>query len=200
MKICFVNAPYKEEVYGNVKDVSLLEPPLGICYLASMLEKEGYDVNIIDAEAERLTIDALVKKVEDLKPNVIGLTCTTPMVSSVKRIAEALKNILPSSKIVVGGPHVTAVPEDLLKEKYIDTAVIGEAEYTIVELTKNIEGNKSLKGCKGIAFKEDGKIIKTEPRPLIENIDELSFPARHLLKIDKYKHATIVERKTKRSC
>jgi radical SAM superfamily enzyme YgiQ (UPF0313 family) len=199
MKICFVNVPYKEEVYGNVKDVSLLEPPLGICYLAAMLEKEGYDVNIIDAEAERLTIDALVKKVEDLKPSMIGLTCTTPMVASVKRTAEALKNILPDSKIVVGGPHVTAVPEDLLKEKYIDIAVIGEAEYTIVELTKHIEGNKSLKGCKGIAFKEDGKVIMTEPRPLIENLDELPFPARHLLKIDKYKHATIVERKTKRN-
>jgi radical SAM superfamily enzyme YgiQ (UPF0313 family) len=199
MKICFVNAPYKEEVYGNVKDVSLLEPPLGICYLAAMLEKEGYDVNIIDAEAERLTIDALVKKVEELKPSVIGLTCTTPMVASVKRTADALKSRLPESKIIVGGPHVTAVPEDLLKEKYIDIAVIGEAEHTIVELLKIIKENASLKNCKGIAYKEDGEIVKTELRPLICDIDALPLPARHLLKIDKYRHSTIVEHKTKKN-
>ncbi|MFH1229781.1 MAG: radical SAM protein [Candidatus Aenigmatarchaeota archaeon] len=199
MKVCFVNVPYKEEVYGKVKDVSLMEPPLGICYLAATLEKEGYEVKIIDAEAERLATDALVKKVEELKPGVIGLTCTTPMVASVKRTSEALKKALPDSKIVVGGPHVTAVPEDLLKESYIDIAAIGEAEHTIVDLVKHIEENKSLKGCKGIAFKEDGKIVKTECRPLIEDVDKIPFPARHLLSIDKYMHATIVSRKTKKN-
>lgn len=197
MKICFINAPYKEEVYGDVKDVSLLEPPLGICYLAAMLEKENYEVSLIDAEAERLTTGDLVKKVNDINPGMICLTCTTPMVASVKRTAEALKSALPQAKIIVGGPHVTAVPEDMLKEKYIDLAVIGEGEYTLVDLTKIIEGGKSLRGCKGIAFKENGKIIKTESRPLIKDVDALPFPARHLLKISKYKHATIVEHKTK---
>lgn len=199
MKICFINTPYKEEVYGNVKDVSLLEPPLGICYLAAMLEKEGYDVSLIDAEAERLVTNDLVKKVEVIKPVIICLTCTTPMVASVKKTAEALNIIFPESKIIVGGPHVTAVPEDLLKEKYIDIAVIGEGEHTIVELVKLIEENKSLKNCKGIAFKENGKIVKTELRPLIKNVDALPFPARHLLKVEKYRHSTIVEHKTKRN-
>jgi radical SAM superfamily enzyme YgiQ (UPF0313 family) len=197
MKICFINAPYKEEVYGNVKDVSLLEPPLGICYLAAMLEKENYEVSLTDAEAERLTNNDLVEKVAATKSDIFCFTCTTPMVASVKRTAEALKNKLPDSKIIVGGPHVTAVPEDLFKEKYIDIAVIGEGEYTIVELTKLIEEKKSLKCCKGIVFKEDGKVIKTEPRPLIEDVNALPFPARHLLKIAKYKHATIVRHKTK---
>jgi radical SAM superfamily enzyme YgiQ (UPF0313 family) len=199
MKVCFINALYKEEVYGKVKDVDLLAPPIGLCYLAAMLEREGYDVNLIDSEAERLTINDLVKRVESIKPDIIGLTCTTPMVASVKRTAEAIKNTFPETKILVGGPHVTAVLEDLLQEKYIDIAVVGEGEYTIVELVKLIEESKSLKNCKGIAFKENGKIIRTELRPLIEDLDSLPFPARHLLPNEKYKHVTIYKNKTKRN-
>ena len=199
MKIYLINAPYKEDVYGNMKDVSLLDVPLGICYLASMLEKAGYEVNVIDAEADMLKIVDIIKRLEAEKPDIIGFTCTTPMVASVKKTAEALKKVLPNSKIIVGGPHVTAVPEDLLKENYVDVAVIGEAEYTIVELVKLLEENKNLKDCKGVMFKENGKIIKTQQRPLIQNIDELPFPARHFLHFDKYKHSTIIRHVTKKN-
>jgi len=199
MKICLINAPYREEVYGDVKDVSLLDVPLGICYLASVLIQAGHEVSLTDAEAERLKIADIPKKIEKENPDVIGLTCTTPMVSSVKKTAETLRNAFPEAKIIVGGPHVTAVPEDLLSEKSVDVAVIGEGEHTIVELVKLIEENKSLKSCKGIAFKEDGKIIRTEPRPLICDIDALPFPARHLLPYEKYKHSDLIERKTKKN-
>jgi len=199
VKICLVSVPYREEVYGNVKDVSLLDVPLGICYLAAVLIHAGHEVSLTDAEAERLNIADIAKKLEKEKPDIIGLTCTTPMVASVKKAAEVLKNTFPESKIIVGGPHVTAVPEDLLHEKYIDIAVIGEGECTIVELVKLIEENKSLKNCKGIAFKENGKIIRTTPRPLICDIDSLPFPIRHLLPYEKYKHSDLIERKTKKN-
>jgi len=199
MKVCLVNIPYREEVYGNVKDVSLLDVPLGICYLAAVLEKAGHKINLTDAEAERLMIADIAKKLEKEKPDIIGLTCTTPMVASVKKAAQAFKNIFPEAKIIVGGPHVTAVPEDLLSEKCIDIAVIGEGEYTIVELVKLIEENKSLKECKGIAFKENGKVIRTMPRPLIENIDALPFPSRYLLPYDRYKHSDMIGCKTKKN-
>lgn len=199
MKICLVNAPYREEVYGDVKDVSLLDVPLGICYLASVLIQAGYEVSLTDADAEKLKIIDISKKLEKENPDIIGLTCTTPMVSSVKKTAETLKNAFSEAKIIVGGPHVTAVPEDLLKEKYIDVAVIGEGEHTLVELVKLIEENKSLRNCKGIAFKEDGKIIRTESRPLICDIDALPIPARHLLPYEKYKHSDLIERKTKKN-
>ena len=121
------------------------------------------------------------------------------MVASVKRTAEVLKSTFPQVKIIVGGPHVTAVPEDLLEDKNIDIAVIGEGEYTIVELAKLIGENKSFKDCKGIAFKENGKIVKTSLRPLIEDIDALPFPSRHLLPYDKYMHSDMMSRKTKKN-
>lgn len=197
MKICLVNAPYREEVYGDVKDVSLLDVPLGMCYLAAALIQSGQEVSLTDAEAEGLKFADIPKKLKKEKPDIIGLTCTTPMVSSVRRTAKALKSEFPQAKIIVGGPHVTAVPEDLLKEKYIDVAVIGEGEHTVVELAKLIEEGKSLKKCKGIAFKERGKILRTKQRPLICDVDSIPFPARHLLPYEKYKHSDFIERKSK---
>ena len=185
--VVLCQVPYKE-IYGRVKGVSYLDPPLNICYLAAVLEKNGIDVEIIDSEADGLNREETVKKILSLNPKIVGLSCTTPMIGSVKYVAEKLKEENKNIKIVLGGPHITTMWENAVKLPYVDFCIRGEGEYPLLELANAILKNKDADNIANVASKTHVNSV----RPLSENLDELPFPARHLLKnIDSYKHATI---------
>jgi radical SAM superfamily enzyme YgiQ (UPF0313 family) len=179
--------PYKE-IYGRVKGVSYLDPPLNLCYLAAVLEKNGIDVEIIDSEAEGLNKDETVKKISSSNPKIVGFSCTTPMIGAVKYCAEKLKEENKDIKVILGGPHITAMWENVLKLPYIDFCIRGEGEYPLLDLTNAILKNEDTDNIANVVSKTHVNAL----RPVFENLDELPFPARHLLKnIDMYKHATI---------
>jgi radical SAM superfamily enzyme YgiQ (UPF0313 family) len=186
-EVVLCQVPYKE-IYGEVKGVSYLDPPLNLCYLAAILEKNGIEVEIIDSEAEELDKDETVKRILSITPKIVGFSCTTPMISSVKYCAEKIKEENKDIKIVLGGPHITVVWKDVIKLHYVDFCIRGEGEYPLLELVQAILKKSDTKHIANIADKENNNAL----RPLIENLDDLPIPARHLLKsIQKYKHATI---------
>jgi len=188
--VVLCQVPYKE-IYGRVKGVSHLDPPLNLCYLAAVLEKNGIKVEIIDSEAEELNKDETVKKILSSEPKIVGFSCTTPMIESVKYCAEKLKEANKDIKIVIGGPHITAMWENIIKLPYVDFCIRGEGEYPLLELSQTVLKNKDANGIANVVNKE-----KVNPlRPINENLDELPFPARHLLKIDRYAQATIGKKK-----
>lgn len=188
MKILLINPPI---ISSNPVISSLFfnSPPLGILYIAAVLEKNKIDVKVIDAALERLSINNLINKILSYNPDVVGITSTTFSSSSAIEVAKQIKIAKSSIKTVIGGSHVSAVPEDVLSNNCFDFGVIGEGEFTFLELVQNINKESDLlKNINGIIYRDkNNNIIKTLPRPLIENLDILPFPARHLVQIHKYK-------------
>ena len=113
------------------------------------------------------------------KPKLIGISCMTPTFEKSCKVAESIKRNF-NIPIVFGGIHPTAVPEETLKNYFVDYVIFGEGEHTIIELLEYFEGKRKLEDIKGLAYKENGKIKVNKPRELIEDLDSLPFPARHL--------------------
>jgi len=189
-KILLINPPFfLEERYGkHLKKFGGLSEPLGLAYLAANLELYNYSVRILDCPALNInTLDISYELKKD-KYILIGLTMLTPMFSKVKETAEIIKKVYPEVKIIVGGAHATALPEQTLKEiKSIDYICIGEGEKTILELVQAIEQKKDTDQINGLAYWKNGQVVLTQTRKLEKNLDSFSPPARHLLPMEKYK-------------
>ncbi len=188
MKVLLIH-PYWIETYGKYKEAAkkaVFYPPLGLCYLASCLIKNKHDVKIIDAEAEGKRFRDIIKDVINYKPDLVGVTSTSPIYHTAKKVAEGIKKSL-DVPILIGGSHACVLPIKTLEDcKCFDFLILGEGEKTIVELADAIENKKSLKKIKGLVYRENEKIIQNEPRHYEKNLDNIPFPARHLLKLDKY--------------
>jgi len=155
--------------------------PLGLAYIASYLEKNSFDVKVIDANVLQIDDEKVADLIEK-KPDIVGISAMTSVIYSAWEIAKSIKQKFPETLIVLGGPHPTILPEESLKNGFIDIVVVGEGEETMNEIAASFR-DKTLKlnEIKGIAYKTNsGKIEFTEARPLIENLDKLPFPARHL--------------------
>jgi anaerobic magnesium-protoporphyrin IX monomethyl ester cyclase len=159
-------------------------PPLGILYIAAVLEKEGHKVQVFDIyEYEEIHT---LKEILKFQPDLIGLSVNTPHINNAKRIAFLLKENLPKTTLVCGGVHVTALPYDSLNELNADYAVVGEGEYTMRDLCNLLESGSSINEIPGLIFKQGENIVKNPCRKLIENLDEIPFPSRHLLNFEWY--------------
>lgn len=185
IKILLINSPIKtEEVYGEYSSLAPRLPPLGLCYLAAVLQKNGYrNVKIIDGALEELSLGSLYRKVKRHKPDVIGVTSTTTSFYYAKQTIALCKKDNKNALTILGGAHVTALPKRTMEEcPDLDIGVYGEGEMTFLELADRISQRKSLDGVRGVVRRKGGKIVVNPPRQLIKNLDSLPFPARHLLK------------------
>ncbi|MDD4810173.1 MAG: radical SAM protein, partial [Methanobacterium formicicum] len=113
----------------------------------------------------------------------VAVTALTPTIDKALQTAELAKKTCPQATVVMGGYHPTFNYQEMLEKDYVDLVVMGEGEYTMLELVQTLEEGGDLKNVKGIAYQD----VVTPPRPLIEDLDELPFPARHLLPMDHYK-------------
>ena len=162
------------------------QPPLGLASLAAVLEKDGHQIEILDANALQLSEHDVVEKVSGA--DIIGITAMTPIINSAIQIAKGIKQNNPDSTIILGGPHATILPEETLNNApEIDIIVKGEGEETIVELCNTLEGDGHIGDVRGIVYRNNGTIESTSIRPPIMNLDSLPFLAYHLLPLDKYK-------------
>ncbi len=188
MKILLISPPYKWE---DRKVGEGVLPPLGLLYIASVLLEKDHKVELLDARALSLSKNDVKQEIAGRKPDVVGISSMTFNISEAFDIAEIVKNVDKDIKVMIGGAHPTALPTETLEEcKHIDIVVYGEGEETVPELMEAIEGKKTLENIKGIAYRDGGKIIKTPPRPLIEDLDTVPFPARDLLPWEKYQRLT----------
>jgi radical SAM superfamily enzyme YgiQ (UPF0313 family) len=167
--------------------LSKMLPPLGLTYIAAALEKEGFEVKILDNYLFKKPISHLKFLVKKFNPEMTGISCNSVTYKNCIEIARAVKEAVPKSKVVVGGPHPTYMPESMLRYKEVDFAVMGEGELAMVELAKRvIDGdNSNFTEVPGIAYRHNGKIVKNPPR-FIEDLDSIPIPARHLIPLSKY--------------
>ena len=185
MKVLIINPPLtaKEQARDFEAAVNVL-PPLGIAYIAAVLEKDKFDVTVIDSIPTKTSHSEIRSLIEKEKPEMIGIAATILQVESANLIAKNAKEVSPKSVIVIGGPHVATMPERVLKEsQFYELGVTGEAEYTFREIARKIRKKdfnfKEVQGCYSKGSK--GKIYFGGIRPYIANLNELPFPARHLL-------------------
>lgn len=151
---------------------------LGLGYIAAVLEQDGHKVSVLDL---RVQPDELLEKaVRDV--DIVGVRAITSSIKHAWEICDRVKKINPNTITVLGGPHPTALPEESLSQEGIDIVARGEGEYTMAELCDRAERNQDFGSVRGISYRErDGNRIKHNlDRKLIENLDEIPFPAYHL--------------------
>jgi radical SAM superfamily enzyme YgiQ (UPF0313 family) len=179
MKITLINPLVREEWEPS-------QFPLGLGYIASSLLEEGHKVDVIDINVHRYNEKELVRLIKRIDSDAVGIGSVITRYAYMKNLIKMIKENNPNTKIIVGGPIATPIPEILLKNTETDVAVLGEGELTIKEVCDTIEEEKSLKGIKGIWFKDDKRIIQNQRRERIDNLDEISFPAWDIFPMDVY--------------
>ena len=162
-------------------------PPLGVSYVAAAFEAAGADVKIIDYIVSHYTQEKLKKELDAFNPDIVGANSVTMNFPVAVDIIKTAKIHNPSVITMMGGPHVSFDTVNTL-QRYpeIDLLVIGEGEGNIMELLPHITDNHEWANIKGIAFRQNGKVVITEPRELIDDLDSLPLPARHLLPLSRY--------------
>jgi radical SAM superfamily enzyme YgiQ (UPF0313 family) len=177
-KVALVTPPVLEKVAHHP-----LFPPLGLAYMAAVLEQVGVEVKIIDSPVLNFNHQNIKKELEAFQPSIVGVGSMTPTIESALKCAQIAKEAVPGAQVLMGGPHATFADREILtKEKAVDVIVRGEGEETIVELGKKAPLGK----IKGISFRKNGDIIQTPNRPFIQDLDALPLPAYKHLPMEKY--------------
>jgi radical SAM superfamily enzyme YgiQ (UPF0313 family) len=186
MKVVLINPPTSfEQIYGDwdLSSVDTYCPPIGLLYIASFIRKHNHDPYVIDVTANKWSLKQVVEFASSLNPGVVGISAKTVNILNANNIAEQLKRKGISAPIVVGGAHITALPQETLRRfKSIDYGVIGEGEVTFLELIEKVVRNESIADVKSTVWRNDIREIVVNPaRPLVEDLDVLPLPAWDLL-------------------
>jgi anaerobic magnesium-protoporphyrin IX monomethyl ester cyclase len=173
--------------------------PLGLAYMAAVLENEGYTVEILDCILENwnkpakedgkeyygLSYKDIDREIRKRRPDIVGISCLfSSQWKHMKEIAKIAKKY--DCKVVVGGAHPSSEVMSTIKNRNIDFVIIGEGEYTMLNIVKSIENAYNFRKIDGIAFRSNRKVVINPKTKFIENLDELPFPAYHLLSMKKY--------------
>jgi len=158
-------------------------PPLGLLYIARSLEDEGHTVEIIDFNYEKHPMRSLNKSIHS--SDAIGINVNSLSYKKVVNTTNKIKEIETSIPIIIGGPHCCFFPRRSLDDiPKADISVDGEAENVIKDITKALQGKKDYSKIHGIHYRDNGKIKKGQSPKIIENLDSIPFPSRHL--VEKY--------------
>ena len=184
--VTLVNPPYPK---GAPKSLFL---PLGLAYLAAVLEENQHEVKVLDLQMTNLDPQQLESALSGTNADIVGVTTSTLTYWPAVEVLKAAKKVLPNALTVLGGPHVTALPEQTLTQApEVDIVVRGEGEKTMLELARL--GDKinaaSLNEVDGITYRKNGQAHSTPDRAFIENLDELPHPAYKFFPLDRYSMA-----------
>ncbi|MDO9543279.1 MAG: radical SAM protein [Kiritimatiellia bacterium] len=190
MKIQFVFAVPK--VMPKLGEMSeKVAPPMGILYLAAYLREKikGLDIRAIDGPNKGF--DYTLAEVRKFNPDVLCVSYYTVSALGAYELINTMKKENPNLLVVVGGHHVTAIPGDALKRSKADLEVYNEGEVTLTEIVGKYLENRTLGPAdfgriQGVGCLENGELKITEPRPFIENLDSIPYPARDLINLQDY--------------
>ena len=183
MKVILINPAFNR--YGGVKGHGGSVIPLNLCCLAAYVRELHDDVGleILDSEVRDISHEQTVEETAAFSPDIVGITTNTCVFDCVKELTRLLKIRLPNVPIILGGTHVSALPECSLEESKADLVVRGEGELTFEEVVAQLkEGKSDWSKINGLAYRDErGEIRVNPPRSLIEDLDVLPFPARDLV-------------------
>lgn len=170
------------ERYGTMAGAGSSIPNLGLLLLAAAARNAGHEPQVLDAGACGLSREEFMRRAVEFSADVIGLTATTLEVGTAAHVATELKTRLPGVRILLGGPHVSAAPDETMQRfPVFDIAVLGEGEATLIELLAVIDAGSMINSVSGMMVREGGVLRHTGPRPYIADLDQLPMPAWDLL-------------------
>lgn len=198
MKILLINPPLTFFPGSKCVGIGL---PLGIMYIAAILEKNGYDVEILDTRVTDyksqkigdtkyfgMPWEKIKEKIKQSKPDIVGITNPfTAQLDNAIKVSEIVKDIDSNIPTVIGGPHVSVMAAEFLEDtNSVDFAVIGEGEYTMLDILKYHEGKLNINNIEGVAYRKNNDIILNPRKKFIENLDDIPFPAYHLVDMETF--------------
>lgn len=196
MKVLFVYLSWTGE-YGIISHFARragVYPPLNLALLAAIAEQHGHEAMMIDAEADCLPMAKTIKKAMELNPDVICATGMSPFFHLSKTFAEGLKEAGCDIPFVIGGQHITIMEKKVFFPCF-DYGFIGEVEDTFPAFLECLEKGKDVSSVEGLLYRKNGTVRYTGKHMYMRNLDELPFPARHLLPMHKYRLGTMQGRK-----
>lgn len=198
IKVLLIDPPFPERPW----DINWLTqfPPKGLMYIAAYLRNSGIKVSVLDTKQMQYEKPSLLRrsikeiqevvkyKINDDIPDLIGITSTTLSYIPATKMALAAKQASPSSKVVIGGVHVTFTSKDTLQKcPWIDIVVRGEGERPMLQLSKGV----ALEKIQGISYRKNGNIIENPCGPLLTP-DEIPIPAYDILDMKKYSYVVLM--------
>lgn len=198
MKVLLINPP---QTFYPGSDLPAGNLPLGLLYIGAVLEAGEHKVELLnafmtdsvytkngDSTEVGMPYGKIKQEIKLRKPDIVGISNPfTSQVDHATRVADAAKGVDPQIITAVGGPHTSVIPVDFLNDAAnVDIAVVGEGEYAMRDIANYAAGQKNIEQIEGIAYRNEGKVFLNKPRPPIENLDALPFPAYHLVDIEVY--------------
>jgi len=205
MKVLLANPPWRREgrlgvragsrwaftmPAGTGSNVPPYVPfPFFLAYAAAVLERAGVNVRLVDAIAEGIDNEQFVEAIASFDPALVLLETSTPSIYSDLALSREIKTRVPRVHLALSGPHVSALPVQTLEmAPQVDFILVGEYEYTLRDLVACLDTGGNLGDVPGLVWRDAEGVVRVNPgRPLIENLDELPWPARHLLPMHSYR-------------
>ena len=190
-KALLINPSYRPS-YGGAKAgiVNPIHPTLGLATIAAVGMERGHEMSILDLSWRDYDHAFVAAKVREIKPDIVGITATTPLMNQLRDISVLVKDLAQELDkeitVVAGGSHPTALPAETLRESMCDVVCIGEADYTFAEIC---DGNR-FADIRGICYWDDGQPTLTALRPPIGNLNDLPMPAWELYDVADYSKAS----------
>lgn len=184
--ILFVHPLYGEETEERIFQPGI-EFPISLVYLSAYLDQRGIDNSILDLRLEHDPLKALHEHIRIKRPLAVGITASTAAIDNAAWVAGWVKSIDKQIITVIGGWHASALPEETLK-KYpqFDYLIHGEGEIALSNLMECLAGGSPAEQCRGLAFRSNGSIQVNPREPLISNLNEIPFPDREKVPINRY--------------
>jgi radical SAM superfamily enzyme YgiQ (UPF0313 family) len=198
LKVLVTNPPWPGPGYGARSDVrwphrrsdKYLEYPVYLAYTVAVLEEAGIETHFIDGVADDLSIEAFVEETKKINPDLVVIECSTPSIINDLHIAKRLKEELKNTFILLVGSHPTYFHKEIIKEnEFVGAIARGEFELTIRDLALALQHGQQLQDVAGITYRNGESVQVNEDRPLIQDLDALPFPARHIVKSSSYREA-----------
>jgi radical SAM superfamily enzyme YgiQ (UPF0313 family) len=180
-----LNTNFQELIF---RDESIgFVPPLSLMYVASLMEKEGVEVDLIDMDAECLNYQETLDRLKRFAPDLMGFTTTTSSFHPVLKWIKQFKSDT-GIPVLIGGEHVRLYPLETMSHQSIDYCIVGEAELPLPEFIRAVREGGAFDGIKSVGFRRNGEVVIDRTLQTIANIDDVPYPAQHLIKNELYEN------------
>jgi len=160
-------------------------PPLGLLYVASFIRNKNHEVRVLDARVKRSSDKDIARYLTEYRPEVVGISLLSVEAEAGHHLARIVKNLLPSCKVILGGPYPTSEPEDILRNECVDAGVVGEGEESFSELLNELSDGGIIPRLPGVISRDHGEqgfVMRTP----IKDVDSIPFPAYDLVDLKDY--------------
>lgn len=189
MRVALLNPPMDFDVaLGKAKNIGQFTVmiPHGLASIGAVLQRDGVECKVVDGYAENLAIRDIVDRIIAYSPSVVGISTVTPVADIVHMIARHIKEKDRSIKIVLGGPHPSILPDDVMADNNVDFIIRGEGDYSFLNLVRALDKGSDLHAVEGLTFRDNGKIVHNKVGGYIGDLDELPPPAYELFPMHLY--------------